>query len=136
MENQDNAQMGETVHFTLADVLASYVEETPEVLELREKLSGVDVAYDYDMVNDEDNFFEKESERLAEVYGLSEKAAVCLSIDLCFFAVKKTGDNLMSEMNKLCRGMEKFKNAVESGKNVEKVIAEVSETCRLNNVVI
>lgn len=134
MENQDKAQMGETVHFTLADVLASYVEETPEVLELREKLSGVDVAYDYDMANDEDNFFEKESERLAEVYGLSEKAAVCLSIDFCFFAVKKTGDNLMSEMNKLCRGMEKFKNAVESGKNVENTVTEVIAECGLTEI--
>lgn len=131
MENQDNAQMGETVHFTLADVLASYVEETPEVLELREKLSGVDVAYDYDMVNDEDNFFEKESERLAEAYGLSEKATVCLSIDLCFFAVKKTGDNLMGEMNKLCRGMEKFKNAVESGLDVDKVVEGIKQECGL-----
>lgn len=131
MENQDKAQMGETIHFTLAEVLASYVEETPEVLELREKLSGVDVAYDYDMVNDEDNFFEKESERLAEVYGLSEKAAVCLSIDFCFFAVKKTGDNLMGEMNKLCRGMEKFKNAVESGLDVDKVVEGIKQECGL-----
>lgn len=131
MENQDNAQMSETVHFTLAEVLASYVEETPEVLELREKLSGVDVAYDYDMVNDEDNFFEKESERLAEAYCLSEKAAVCLSIDFCFFAVKKTGDNLMSEMNKLCRGMEKFKNAVESGLDVDKVVEGIKQECGL-----
>ncbi len=131
MENQDNAQMSETVHFTLAEVLASYVEETPEVLELREKLSGVDVAYDYDMVNDEDNFFEKESERLAVAYGLSEKAAVCLSIDLCFFAVKKTGDNLMGEMNKLCRGMEMFKNAVESGLDVDKVVEGIKQECGL-----
>lgn len=131
MENQDNAQMSETVHFTLAEVLASYVEETPEVLELREKLSGVDVAYDYDMANDEDNFFEKESERLAEAYCLSEKAAVCLSIDLCFFAVKKTGDNLMGEMNKLCRGMEMFKNAVESGLDVDKVVEGIKQECGL-----
>ncbi|MCQ2049986.1 MAG: hypothetical protein MJZ22_03160 [Candidatus Saccharibacteria bacterium] len=134
MENQANVQADEMVHFTLADVLASYVEETPEVLELREKLSDVEVAYDYDMVNDDDNFFEKESERLAETYGLSEKAAVCLSIDLCFFAVKKTGDNLMGEMNKLCRGMEMFKNAVESGLDVDKVVEEIKQECGLKDL--
>lgn len=134
MENQVNVQTDEMIHFTLADVLGSYVEETPEVLELRKKLSDVEVAYDYDMVNDDDNFFEKESERLAETYGLSEKAAVCLSIDLCFFAVKKTGDNLMGEMNKLCRGMEMFKNAVESGLDVDKVVEEIKQECGLKDL--
>lgn len=134
MENQVNVQTDEMIHFTLADVLGSYVEETPEVLELREKLSDVEVAYDYDMVNDDDNFFEKESERLAETYGLSEKAAVCLSIDLCFFAVKKTGDNLMGEMNKLCRGMEMFKNAVESGLDVDKAVEEIKQECGLKDL--
>ncbi len=134
MENQVNVQADEMVHFTLADVLGSYVEETPEVLELREKLSGVECVYDYNMAEDEDNFFEKESERLANAYGLSEKATICLSIDMSFFAVKKTGDNLMCEMNKLCMGMEKFKNAVESGLDVDKVVEEIKQECGLKNL--
>lgn len=121
-----------TVHFTLAEVLANYVEENDVVLELREKLAGVLREYAYDMENDED-FVDREAEALGVEFGLSEKAVLCLGIDMSFYAVKKTGDTLMGEMNKLCMGMEKFKNAVESGRDVEKVIDEVKKECGLED---
>lgn len=121
-----------TVRFTLADILNAYVEENDVVQELREKLAGIDRSIVYDMESDED-FVDREAAALAKEFGLSEKAEVCLSIDMSFYAVKKTGDSLMGEMNKLCMGMTKFKNALEMGRDVEKVVAEVSKECGLEN---
>lgn len=121
-----------SVLFTLAEVLAAYVEETEVVKELREKLAGAQRDFVYDMEKDED-FIERESTALAQEFGLSEKATVCLGIDMSFYAVKKTGDIMMGEMNKLCMGLEKFKNAVESGHDIEKAIDEVTRECGLED---
>jgi len=121
-----------TVLFTLTEVLNAYIDETDVVLELREKLTGVNREFAYDMEGDED-FIERETAALAKEFGLSEKAEICLGIDMSFYAVKKIGDNLMGEMNKLCIGMEKFKNAVETGIDVEKVVDEVVKECGLED---
>lgn len=127
-----NPNVETTVLFSLQDLLESYDDENEVVKELREKLSGVERHYEYDMETDE-KFSEREAEALAKEFGLSEKASLCLAIDMSFFVVKKTGENLMGEMNKLCMGMEKFKNAVESGRDVESVVAEVVKECGLED---
>lgn len=133
MENEQNAENNK-IHFTLAEVLAFYKEASDVTKELKEKLAGVNREYDYDVVDDGEDFFDGELEFLMKEYGLSEIAAATLGVDLIFYAVKKTGENLMGEMSKLTMGLEKFKNAVASGKNVEKTVAEVVEECGLENI--
>lgn len=133
MEKRQNVENNK-IHFTLAEVLATYTDETDIVKELKEKLAGVNREYDYDVVADGEDFFDEEIEFFTKEYGLSEVAAAILELDLVFFAVKKTGDGLMGEMSKFTMGLEKFKNAVASGMNIEKTIAEVVEECGLENV--
>lgn len=135
MENTNTAQNAENtkVHFTLAEVLAAPKEDSEIIRELREKLAGVDREYDYDVQNDGEDYFDDEIAYLTKEYGISEAAGVTLEMNIFFFSVKKTGDDLMNEMAKLTMGLEKFKNAVASGMNVEKVIAEVTEECGLEN---
>lgn len=122
------------IHFTLAEVLAAYRGESDIIKELKEKLDGVNREYDYDVVDGRDDFFDDELEFLMKEYGISEVAAATLELNMMFFAVKKTGDDLMGEMSKLTSGLEKFKNAIVSGMNVERTIAEVTEECGLENI--
>lgn len=147
MDNKKSQNTEATkIHFTLADVLATYVSESEESRELCEKLAGVHREYEYDFDNKEENYFDQEVEYLQKEYGISDAAALCLGIDLNFYAVKKTGDNLIGEMSKLCQGMGHFKEAVEdflrkemessddldaAQEKVDKIIEEVSHQCNL-----
>ena len=133
MENEQITENYKT-HFTLAEVLASYKESSDVTKELQEKLAGVNREYDYDVVNDSEGFFDEELEFLVKKYGISEAAAATLEMGLMLFAVKKTGDGLMGEMSKLTLNLEKFKNAVASGLDVEKTVAEVVKECGLENI--
>lgn len=132
----ENYQISENnkIHFTLAEVLAAYRDESDIIKELKEKLYGVNREYDYDVVDGRDDFFDDELEFLMKEYEISEVAAATLELDMMFYAVKKTGDDLMGEMSKLTSGLEKFKNAIVSGMNVERTIAEVTEECGLENI--
>ncbi|MCQ2097423.1 MAG: hypothetical protein MJY87_05705 [Fibrobacter sp.] len=131
MEN-NKAQNAEPtkIHFTLADVLATYESETTESRELCEKLAGVQRDYEYDFEGGDESCFDDEVEFLQKEYSISETAALCLGLDLHFFAIKKTGDGLMGEMTRLCQGLGRFKDAVEDFLKVESENPGEAEACQ------